>query len=61
MSPIKLSVDTSFFDTLTTLWEVLFGFFPAWFQAAAGVALGLVATLIVLKIAKFIKDLVWPF
>lgn len=59
--PLGLSIDTSFFDTLTGVWGLLFGFFPTWFQVAVGVALALVAVLIALKIAKFIKDLVWPF
>lgn len=42
------------------LWQLLFGFFPAWFQAFLLGVLALIAVLIVFKIVAFILDAI-PF
>lgn len=50
-----------FFDTVKSVWSVMFGFFPSWFQSISAVLLGLFIVFIGIKIVKFIKDLLWPF
>ena len=56
-----MDVDLSFFDTIKALWEVMLGFFPSWFQAVVGVALGLFIGFLALALAQKAKDLFWPF
>lgn len=42
------------------LWQLVFGFFPAWFQAFLLGVLALIVVLIVFKIVAFILDAI-PF
>lgn len=53
--------DLGFFDAVQEVWSFLFGFFPDWFQAIIIVALGTFVVVLGLKLAKFLKDLFWPF
>lgn len=56
-----MNVDLSFFDVISTVWDMFFGFFPVWFQAVMGVALALYVSILAVKLVKFLKDLLWPF
>lgn len=56
-----MDVDLSFFDVLTELWTVAFGFFPAWFQAIMGASLAFLVVAAGIKVAQLLKDLFWPF
>nr|CRY94835.1 hypothetical protein [uncultured prokaryote] len=56
-----MDVDLGFLDALSQVWTLFFGFWPPWFQAMLGVALGLLIAALGLKLAKFLKDLFWPF
>lgn len=53
--------DLGFFDSVKMVWTFLFGFFPDWFQAMIGVSLGFFVVALGLLLAKFLKDLFWPF
>lgn len=53
--------DLSFFDTITSVWSLFFGFFPGWFQAIVAASLGLMIAGLGIKLAKLLKDLFWPF
>lgn len=55
------NVDLSFFDTVQAVWSFFFGFFPDWCQAMFAVSLGLFVAFVGLRLAKFLKDLFWPF
>lgn len=56
-----MNVDLSFFDVLTELWTVLFGFFPDWFQVIMAASLAFIVAAAGIKVAKLLKDLFWPF
>lgn len=56
-----MDVDLGFLDAVQAIWGLFFGFFPAWFQVTLAVALGLLVAVFGLQLAKFLKDLFWPF
>ena len=56
-----MDVDLTFFDAVIAVWSFFFGFFPVWFQATLAVTVGLFVSVLGLKLAKFLKDLLWPF
>lgn len=45
---------------MSVLWQMLFGFFPAWFQAFLLGVLAVIVIIIVFKIVAFILDAI-PF
>lgn len=45
---------------MTVVWQMLFGFFPAWFQAFILGVLAVIVVIIVFKIVAFILDAI-PF
>lgn len=45
---------------MSELWQLLFGFFPAWFQAFILGVLAVIVIIIVFKIVAFILDAI-PF
>lgn len=53
--------DLGFFDAVQQVWTFFFGFFPDWFQAMLAVSLGTFVAVLGLLLAKFLKDLFWPF